>query len=331
MSIPDGEYPIDINILNGSSDETLGLRHGVLPSDLDPNKPMKLYDDSKNIILQANSDGDEQMIFEGLSQVHTSKNPLMANYYLSFEDDQFKLGKLNRTIRVNKSRNSIKWGKLIRKWNNELESKNIISESDFEDLNGFSMDFEERDLDLDDVLVKRQEEERQIEATKALVDQKETSRTEQKAGPSEVSASKASETIKALPLKTPVPTKAPPTQTEALVPQLAETKRVAGKRPSKTASKSVGNKRVTKRASPPPEDDFDDLENQLEEVLESDSSEDSYVGFSGGPIQIIDSQVTNKKSVAGQTKTQKPMSLRQFMGDNNDNNDDMNLSVSEEE
>ncbi|WEJ92874.1 hypothetical protein PSN45_000332 [Yamadazyma tenuis] len=322
MSLPDGEYEVDLSVLadNCGDVDSFGIRYGVVPSSLDSSKPMKLYDDSKNIILEATDTNNDQMIFEGMSQVHNSKNPAMANYYLAFESGGFRLSKLNRTVRVNKSRNSIKWANLIRKWNSQLESKKIISESDFEDLelSGFELEFDEKELEFDDgERVNDKEETQAKEAQKQLEENK---KQQEKQRQHELQDQK---------LRQEQQDKLRKQNQEQLKREHEQKLKQRREHEQKLKQQREKTQVVNTNTSSVSKDDFDDLENQLQEVLgDSESDGDAGFGFSGGPITVIDGPRKPTTKPTGATKaSKKPMSLRSFVGDT----EDVELSVSEEE
>lgn len=354
MSIPDGEYDIDLSVLNQSVVDTFGIRYGTLPSDIDQEKPIKLYDDSKNLILEVKDKRDELIVFEGVSQVNNSKNPVMSNYFFTLENNIIKLGKLNKTIRVNKSRNSIKWNNLIRKWNNELESQNIISESDFENFEefpDFQLEFEDNEVDLgidkgesnNSTILKENKtleilekgkldneasdrERIEKENIKKQILDKDKRQREQKERFEKDRQQKENIRLEEERQQQKVELKRQKTmvQPQKINPSATSNPR-RGASGKSISSKPAAEKKPTKQSDKAStmEDDFQDLEDQLQEVLgdnDDSESESEYSDvFTGGPITIIENKsnnVNNQNSVSSsRVASKRPMSLRSLMGE----------------
>lgn len=380
MSIADGEYDIDLGILEKSIGDAFGIRYGVVPSDVDQAKPIKLYDDSKNLIVEVKDKDDRLIVFEGVSQVNNSKNPVMANYYFTFENNMAKLGKLNKTIRVNKSRNSIKWNNLIRKWNNELESQNIISESDFENLDefpDFQLEFDDNDIDLGidkeesggneesnaknkleaekleqkrleqkrlekETLEKQRIEKQRLEKERVEKERLEKERIKQQILEKDKKAREQEERSRKQKqqklqqekerAKLEVQRKQAEAYKQAQMKQTMQASATSNPRRG-GAGKSLSSKRVSGKMppkrphkNPTVEDDFQDLEDQLQEVLgdnENSDSESEYDDvFTGGPITIIENKSSKTNNTTSRINSQlsrgpgkRPMSLRSLMGE----------------
>lgn len=281
MSIPDGEYDIDLTqLLEASSSQSSGsfaIRYGFIPESMDQASPLKLYQTEKECILEAKSTDTSSktpIIFEGPPQRHRKlANPALESYYLSYTPNKttVELRRLSATIRVNKSRNARQWEEKISQWNdNSLEV--IIGDLDFDELEA-----------------------------------------ELRPKPDEPVPKPASLTKQ----QTPIPKQQPRPKPKASVKPTPkpEAKRVPQKAPSPRAAKA-----------PPPaakvedDDDFRDLEEELEEVLGEDEASDSD-GDLFAPIVINVDDGPSQKSNAYEsyTKSQsKPMSLRAFYGGNDD-------------
>lgn len=153
MSIADGEYDIDLSELLGNSESSnsnsFAIRYGFIPDSMDQASPLKLYQTSKECLLQANSietsTSSKPIIFEGAHQRHRkSNNPALDSYYLTFapqdsisssssessgsNTNNIQLRRLNSTIRVSKSRDARKWERKIENWN---EQGNTSEQIDF--------------------------------------------------------------------------------------------------------------------------------------------------------------------------------------------------------
>ncbi|WPK23659.1 hypothetical protein PUMCH_000901 [Australozyma saopauloensis] len=140
MSVPDGEYDIDLSgllasVQNAPSAESLAIRYGFIPDSMDQTKPLTLYQNDDVCILEAqllekNSKAALKpvpVIFEGVQQrqrlTQTSSSGNNDSYYLAFLaldhgdlQPTVKLRQLGSTIRVSKTRNVEKWQKTIAEW-----------------------------------------------------------------------------------------------------------------------------------------------------------------------------------------------------------------------
>lgn len=148
MSIPDGEYEIDILALlqqNASREigpESIAIRYGFIPDSMDQSKPLKLYQNNEICILEAQLidrntralSKPPSVIFEGVPQrPRSSQGQPVDSYYLllqpatdSSKTPSVKLRQLGSTIRVSKTRNAEKWRKSIGEWKSLAESDSPI-------------------------------------------------------------------------------------------------------------------------------------------------------------------------------------------------------------
>ncbi|KAI5970870.1 hypothetical protein CANMA_000030 [Candida margitis] len=130
MSLADGEYELDLSILTDPNyvshdSENVAIRYGFIPDSMDQSKPVRLYQNDQQCILSAlSSESDKPILFEGTSQKHTlNKN---MEYYLTCgtnSDNKLKLNQLNSTIRVNKSRSGPKLSTEITKLEEEYKQQ----------------------------------------------------------------------------------------------------------------------------------------------------------------------------------------------------------------
>ncbi|ODV77843.1 uncharacterized protein CANTADRAFT_26867 [Suhomyces tanzawaensis NRRL Y-17324] len=131
MSLADGEYEIDLNeLLNISTiapineSENIAIRYGFVPDLMDQTKPLRLYQNDQECLLKANSnEGPEKpIIFEGLTQKHRGNDA----FYLTYNPAQAStvlLKRLNSTIRFSKSRNASKLQTKLDQWEKDVVEK----------------------------------------------------------------------------------------------------------------------------------------------------------------------------------------------------------------
>lgn len=352
MNIADGEYDIDLSVLvgngagSGPESASLAVRYGFIPDSMDQSSALHLYQGDQICILEALSTEKLKnidalpIIFEGVPQKQRPQASASApndSYYLSFTpsgdaleaDVKVALRKLGSTIRVSKSRNAEKWRTLIREWRSLGPLNNDVI---------FPV------------------EKSRPEVTKPRVKSAPPAPKVQKAAPKKLSRPAA---------KRP-PAENPPNNDIISVSDFEDlesdgtseykngnnnkqtegarrTQNIAKMTAKAPAGEKVPNMTVSKSSDQDLDDEWADLEDQLEEVLESDqaqnpeptSGSDDDSAFEdvikAEPI-IIDVKEEKKaphqtiKPRSGANKT--PMSLRQLHGSTESND---YLSSSEEE
>lgn len=365
MQIADGEYEIDLLVLLAAAESPsslVAIRYGFIPDSMDQKAPLRLYQNDQVCILEAqlvekaakSGIRAQPIIFEGVPQGQrlgqTSAN--MDSYFLLLVPNEttskpkVELRRLGNVIRVSKSRNTDKWRTAIAEWKegpkqeaglgleiprpspqpkevakvkdtrvkeitkkNELkktaqkrpptatpEIKDIISVSDFEDLDSSTEDaFPHFGSD-------KMATENNIKKN-AKFQSDNTSPFEEK---KDVKVSKMN-----------------------LTDTLKDTKSRAA--PKNTKEKKSARASKTTKSTPngieadDMDDEFQDLEDQLQEVLEdaqpmdvdSSSDEDSDNGR-GAPIviQMSDDRSSSRptSSMGASRPGNKPMSLRELYG-----------------
>lgn len=133
MSLPDGEYDIDLAqlldlaaISPQNDHDNVAMRYGFIPDLMDQSKPLTLYQNEQECILQAKSNYGKPIIFEGIPQRHRGSvnNTSNDSYYLTYVPNKskaIKLKRLNSTIRFSKSRNVSKLQTKMVEWEKEHE------------------------------------------------------------------------------------------------------------------------------------------------------------------------------------------------------------------
>lgn len=130
--LPDGEYEIDLSLLGHENDQVpangpLALRYGFVPDSMSQKEPLKLYRDDQTCVLEAQLSLQKgkvpSVIFEGIQQRQRpgASSSGLDSYYLAFETDKtgsYKvlLQQLSHTIRMSKSRSAEKWRTAIAEW-----------------------------------------------------------------------------------------------------------------------------------------------------------------------------------------------------------------------
>ncbi|ODQ77189.1 hypothetical protein BABINDRAFT_163698 [Babjeviella inositovora NRRL Y-12698] len=118
--IPDGEYDLDISCLAVSSnsyqakqeqqrmEETFSIRYGFLPDSMDPTKPLTIYkmldEDNRYAIKAPSLDESQDIFLEGVALGGTQPG-LASEYAMIYEDGHFVLKPVHGSIRASKSRN----------------------------------------------------------------------------------------------------------------------------------------------------------------------------------------------------------------------------------
>lgn len=358
MLLADGEYEIDVSALADLRDgDSFAIRYGFIPDSMDQLKPLKLYQTDKECLIQAQPTVlGRPIIFEGLAMRHKrAQNPALDQYYLSFGGlSEVHLQRLNSTVRVSKTRNASKWEDQILQWEKmpqiaaidipkavpskpnkvaskrpptatpEIKDDDIIGESDFDDLAGSESEFPvivvddtPRERKFEKVeQPKKAVEPKAVDPPKKVVDlPKKTVDPPKKAvDPPKKAVNPPKRTVDP-------PKKAPPPPRQR--PVLA---------PLRRATAPAKNIKRKKKESVPEEanldDDFKDLEDQLQEVLNEEKSDSEEEYGKRAPIVIKyddDSQNSNKYNFNERSNI-KPTSLRDFYQSKNDD-----MSSSEEE
>ncbi|EGW32607.1 uncharacterized protein SPAPADRAFT_51145 [Spathaspora passalidarum NRRL Y-27907] len=123
MSLADGEYEIDLSALLdlppiSDDNNNVAIRYGFIPDSMDQTKPIKLYQNKDECILETTDGDNKPILFEGVPQRHKS-GTANDSYYLSYIPERpnaVELKKLGTTIRFNKSRNVSKLSTKISQW-----------------------------------------------------------------------------------------------------------------------------------------------------------------------------------------------------------------------
>ncbi|CAH2355558.1 hypothetical protein CLIB1423_28S01002 [[Candida] railenensis] len=320
-TLPDGEYDIDLSILqNSTHDPSLAIRYGFVPDSMDQNKPITLYQTDQELILKASSIEDGQsIIFEGMGK-STSNSAPADSFYLSYINGNIHLNKLKNTVRVNKSRNMAKWNAKIQEWNKvkpkTVQVPKIRPES-------------ERSAPVRPEPARADPIRPRAVASKRPSSKRPPKREEVKEESPIISESDFEDLENEFPEFTF--DQEPAVEKEKPKTTITEKPPISGKRPT-TDVKAKGPEK-----GKDVDDDFKDLEDQLQEVLEddiaigdiddSDDDDDDFddvnYGGTGVPIRIEIDEGEPAKSVkntptftyspAFQNENKKPMSLKELM------------------
>ncbi|KAK6204495.1 RNA polymerase II transcription elongation factor-domain-containing protein [Scheffersomyces amazonensis] len=132
MSLADGEYDIDLSgLIDVPTNSTnrfgsnIALRYNFIPDSMDQSKPLRLYQSDKDCLMKASSvDGgdDKPIIFEAIPQISSNVNN--DSYFLSFSNtsNTLQLNRLQTTYRLSKSRNVSKLLPKIQQWDKAQET-----------------------------------------------------------------------------------------------------------------------------------------------------------------------------------------------------------------
>lgn len=363
MLLADGEYEIDVSALTELRDsDSFAIRYGFIPDSMDQLKPLKLYQTDKECLIQAQpTTPGRPIIFEGQAMRHRrAQNPALDQYYLLFgELSEVHLRRLNSTVRVSKTRNASKWEDQIVQWEKlpqnepvevprvvpkesyrpqkvaskrpptatpEIRDDDIIGESDFDDLAGSESEFPV--IVVDDIPRQQvQSEPKRDEPKKA----EESNRKVQQHEVTEDIHKKADEPkkmLEQLKMSTDQPKMAPARLKTR--PALAPLRRPTAlpKRPTALPKRPKRDRKVAPTEEASLDDDFKDLEDQLQEVLneEKSDSEEEYGRRVPIVINYDDDNHSSNKYNFNERSNIKPTSLRDFYGSKNDD-----VSSSEEE
>lgn len=363
MDIPDGEYEIDLLVLDNPSDgqgASMAVRYGFIPDSMDTKRSLKLYQGDLVCILEAlllekakhtGTLGKIPIIFEGVPQrqrLPLNTSAAADSYFLAFLPAEgnvpmkVHLKRLASTIRFSKSRNAEKWRTAIADWHKTAALLPVPQKVE---------------APLREAKRETPEAVRLPPKAKAIQVQKPQKARKPRENPAPRKPSS-------------VASKRPPTATPDLKPSTPdlrqdiisvsdfegldsddgktegearsrqyESTKLAKSEPKKAAERAEQTDTKKSRKKLPKakdDDDFADLEDQLYEVLDEShppadaSSDDSETErFSGGPIVIdfADKPQTRAPRLSSSANNKKPMSLRELYGGSK--TDDM--SSSEEE
>ncbi|KAJ9093370.1 hypothetical protein QFC19_008388 [Naganishia cerealis] len=122
MSIPDGEYDLDLSILTQDVADvsSVGLRYQFVPPTVDRNQPVKAYELGRECILEVPlTDIQKSILFEGtVLKTHPEAHNVGAQtYFLSYSEGKpVQLNRLGRTLKVSKTRNAGKTENKLQLW-----------------------------------------------------------------------------------------------------------------------------------------------------------------------------------------------------------------------
>ena len=321
MALPEGEYEIDLGAFdfdngNGTS---LGIKYNDEPKSMERSRTMNMYEEKMKIVLEGKDRNQDTVIFEGNADGDVGDGRRsMQDYYLTYSEEKgVVMNKLGRRIRVNKCKDESKWRHIIG------EEKDIINESDFEDLGGDFPVFDFGEEEEKEKEKEREFKEKQLREQQ-LKEKKERGFKEKRLKEKKDKEFKEKE-LREQQLKEKKDKEMKDKLVEKLLKQQPKQQQIKSQKAQKKppSTPQISDKSASKHP-PKDEDDFQDLEDQLQEVLQ-DSSDDQD-NIINEPIIIKDQPQPQKVHVTSQP-TKKPMSLRQFVGDNNDDD----LSSSEEE
>lgn len=337
MQLADGEYDIDLLALGpdvSQYDSAFAIRYGFIPDSMDQSSPLRLFQDDLVCILEAQltdklaKTGVRALpiIFEGVpqGQRRSSGNSGISgdSYFLAFDAKEgpmkVLLQRLSNTIRVSKSRNAAKWRAAITEWQDGAKNTTNTRPGDIE------IPHITRQVATPPPIA------RPMKKLTPVAKAQKRPPTETPDGKNDIISVSDFEDLEhspeiAFPIFELSKPKAPTTRKEK--PKIA--------------------KPVKQKVQPPKpadidmDDDFKDLEDQLQEVLNeqpkplsfnpSDSDEDD-PPFVGAPIiiKVSEDKPLRVSRIGHRTEGKKPMSMRDLYGGaRNDGGNDM--SSSEEE
>lgn len=122
MSIPDGEYDLDLSALteitNASS--SMGVRYQFVPPTVDRSRPVTAYENGRECVLDVPLTGQQKsVLFEGaVVQNPTDMHNAAAHaYILTYAGGKVvHLKRLDRTLKVSKTRNPAKTETKLQEW-----------------------------------------------------------------------------------------------------------------------------------------------------------------------------------------------------------------------
>ncbi|KAF3986886.1 hypothetical protein FT663_02551 [Candidozyma haemuli var. vulneris] len=364
MHIPDGEYDIDLSVLayagdspdsaaGSSSNGPLALRYGFVPDSMSQTSPLKLYRDDQTCVLEAQSSSKlhktgkaPSVIFEGIQQRQrpsgaNGPGPGPDSYYLAFQPPasengtvKVSLQQLANTIRMSKSRNAEKWRDAIVEWQKapedgihipKVKKETPALRKSQDKASARPQQPKKKSPQQQQAVAKSEPKKRAAKRppaatpeSKDIINMEDFEDLESDAEQPDLMAGSALKEVKA-PAKQSEPKR-----------QEQERKKPKAARQSKKAKKESGDVDM--------DDDFKDLEDQLQEVLESTPSESSPNTFGNTfsesdeddeddddgrgsqkiVINMTDEPEPSKKPIGrngpGSQPNGKPMSLRELYG-----------------
>lgn len=324
MSLPDGEYDIDLaGLIDHPNRSNVALRFLFLPDSFDLTKPMTMYEVDQEIVV----DGDGTL-FEGMGQKKTQSQ----DYYLSIHSENVELKPLHNTIRVNKTRQPDKLRQKIKLWQQQKATADASAEQaerdrviqEREDAKARAAERKKR-IEDEKKLRQQREEERQREAKRWEAERREEEKQrEVKRREDE----KRAEAKKKADAKRQAAAAKRKHDGEMRQQEVARRKNnpVSSKRPPAPAGDVIISDADFDDLDQP-DDEFSDLENQLAEVL-NDEKEPTKPVLGLEELDESDfDEVPFGISIEGDTKqarswapraSKKPVSLREAIGGDED-------------
>ncbi|CAN3485870.1 hypothetical protein DICA0_F27182 [Diutina catenulata] len=331
MSLPDGEYDIDLaGLIDRPSCSNVALRYSFLPDSFDATKPLTMYEEGTQIVVDGNG-----TLFEGLG----SKRSGTTDYYLTIHHSgHAELKQLHNTIRVNKTRQADKLRSQIKVWEKqsaadaveqeEKQKQRLIKER--EAAKAREVEKQRRIAEEKERLAEKQrlaEQHREEERQRHLEEKRRLEKERTRAAAEKKKQDQHREHLR---------------EKRAA----ANTRKVSSKRPpskeevtsDSSSDDALPPKKSAKTEAEPMDldDEFKDLEDQLAEVLEetpstsnasnqprisleeSDESDFDEVPFGGITIDTPTAKQSRTTAKWGQTTpraSKKPVSLKDFVGD----------------
>lgn len=142
-TVPDGEYPIELSSLfqdksRDEGHETIAVRYGFIPDSMDLKSSLTLYHREDGYFIEANQvdNAGGKVIFEGKQQKQRNAHNIASeSFFLTIkpEDKRATLGRVDKIIRANKSSDFSKHKRII-----ELMNKRTLQENELKEVNGES-------------------------------------------------------------------------------------------------------------------------------------------------------------------------------------------------
>lgn len=322
MSLPDGEYEIDLaGLVDHPNRNNVALRFLFLPDSFDPTKPLTMYEGGSDIVID--SDGT---LFEGIGLNRTS---LQQEYYLTVHDNRVALKHLHNTIRVNKTRQPDKLRQQIRQWDKQKLS---------DDSERHRREQERLKRERDEALARDHQRKLKADAPSKPTLSPRPSADDARRPPPQSRSHDGSARAKVPAKPVKVSSKRPPAPKEDAEEIIISDGDFDD---LEVAPSSTSTTTIPKHLKNPPksevvdiDDEFDDLEHQLAEVLEPepkpssttlaldelDESDFDEVPFSG---IAIDGAPEKKAHTWSTTRpSTKPVSLREAMGGDDDESEE---------
>ena len=313
MSLPDGEYEIDLaGLVDHPNRNNVALRFLFLPDSFDPTQPLTMYEHGSQIVIASDT-----TLFEGIGLTRASLN---QEYYLTVHDQRVALKHLHNTIRVNKTRQPDKLRQQIRQWDDEKANEQAeakVTKPVAKAVNKPPVAKPAAKPVVKPALVSAPVAPLRAKLPPKLVS-KSTTRPSTKRSSKRPPAPKSDEEIiisdadfDDLDDNTTTNTQSQPTQSQS--------------QPTQSQSQPTQSEPIDV------DDEFDDLENQLAEVLEPelkqltqlaleelDESDFDEVPFSGIAIEGAPEKKASPWNTSTNRASTKPVSLREAMGGDDD-------------